>query len=236
MKRIHIVGIAFAAIFAFSMVGASGASALSLWDECIKTATTLAFQDADCSVAGPPNVWGWEEIKVPTEVDSLVSTLTLLSNGVTIDCEGSMDGTVGGGAKDEVVLILNNVGAEVTEANPVKCPVLAGNLACGNEANASPLHLPWKTELLAAGGDLLEGSGVGHPGWLVVCLGGLKATNECAREDTILTVENLLSELEVDLGFKPLEKADCSVGGVGAGEVEGTVSILLVNGNALRAM
>ncbi len=238
MRKIYIVGVAFAAIFAFSMIGASGASAFTLWDQCTKTATPLEFKNSDCTEKVAPFEWGWEEIKVKTSVDSLLTTLTLKSNGIGIDCEGFMDGTVGPGNEDEVILLLNDAEEEVTETKPALCEVLEDPLGlCGGVksiAEASPDGLPWLT-LLEPTGDLLEAGPSGVlPGWLVKCPTGLE--NLCDKEDTILKVTNLESELEVDLEFNPEELALCTVGGATAGVVEGTVSILLVNGNALRAM
>jgi hypothetical protein len=228
MKRIHIIGIAFAAIFAFSMIGASGASAaFTLWDQCTKTASPLEFTESNCITTGSSPTWGWEEIKAKTATDSLVTTLTLSSNGTTIDCEGSSDGTVGPGAADETTKLLTSAGAEITEAAPVTCTLLAAGL-CSAPVTAFPVGLPWLT-LLTGNNDLLEGTT--SPGWKIHCGNGI--TNTCARADSLLTVENLLSALQVDLGFKTLEVASCTIG---TGTVEGTVSILLENGNGLRAM
>jgi hypothetical protein len=226
MKRIHIIGIAFAAIFAFSMIAASGASAFTLWDQCTKTAP-LAFQDDACSVAGPPNVWGWEEIKAATPTESTLTTLILASNGTRIDCEGFSEGTVGGGAADTVTKLLDTAKVEITEAAPVTCALLAAGL-CSAPVLAFPVGLPWLS-LLTGNNDLLEGTT--SPGWTILCNNGV--SNTCTRADTLLTVENLAAALQVDLGFKPLENATCSIG---TGTVEGTVSILLTSENGLQAM
>jgi hypothetical protein len=241
MKRIHVIGIAFAAIFAFSLVGASGASALSLWDECMKVpVNTGAFTDSNCELPGVGE-WEWLEITVKEPIDSLLVELTLTSGPVKILCLGFVDGTVGPGNENEVTLLLSEPeGAEeeITEAKPVKCELLEGGLFCGVPVVASPDNLPWLT-LLTGTNDLLEGNAAGEanaPGWLVLCEGNPKSENLCSREDSLLTVENLLSALEVDLGFKPLEKAACTNLAAPEGTVEGTVSILLVSGLGLRAM
>jgi hypothetical protein len=228
MKRIHIIGIAFAAIFAFSMIGASGASALSLWDQCTKTASPLEFTESNCITTGSSPTWGWEEIKTPAlATESLLTTLTLASNGTKITCEGFSDGFVGPGAADEVTKLLSEAAEEVTEEKPVECTLVTAGL-CSTPVLAFPDGLPWLT-LLTGNNDLLEGTS--SPGWTILCGNGI--TNKCTRADSLLTVENLLSELEVDLGFKTLETATCTIG---TGTVEGTVSILLANGNGLRAM
>jgi hypothetical protein len=234
MKRIHIVGIAFAAIFAFSMFSASGASAFTLWDQCSKVAAgTGKFTTADCNVLGTGE-WEWLELTAAEKTDSLLAILLLESDFVDLECEGFMIGTVGAGSKDEVTEILNDA-LELLELGVLAdiCKVKSDLFGlCGGAvtAEAWPENLPWLTEL-TANGDLLGAHAVGvNPGWFIKCGSSL---NECTRADTFLTVENLLAELEVDLGFKPLEEATCSIG---KGIVEGTVSILLENGNGLQAM
>jgi hypothetical protein len=229
MKGTHVIGIAFATIFAFSLIGASGASALSLWDQCTKTANPLEFMENDCTTIGIAPAWGWEEIKPKTNIDSLITTLVLSSNGTTIDCEGSMEGAVGAGDEGEVLKLLSSAGEEITEAKPVTCPLLVAGI-CAAPVMFSPMNLPWLMVLTGLN-VLLESGGTGNPGWLMKCANGIE--NLCTRTDTFLTVENLLSELEVDLGVKPLETATCILGTEAA---IGTVSILLENGNALRAM
>jgi hypothetical protein len=231
MKRIHIVGIAFAAIFAFSVVGATGASGqLTLYDLCMEINLLTEkglFNDNNCLTLGGTENWEWLEITAATKVDSLLVELTLSSGGITVDCEGFSDGTIGPGNEGEVTLLLNEEGLEVTEANPVACPILAGGLICTGEALASPDNLPWLT-FLTGDNNLLESSapGVGkNPGWLFLCTGN-NLENLCEREDTLLTVENLTDELEIDFGFKPLEKATCTNVLVKEATVEGTVSIL----------
>jgi hypothetical protein len=243
MKRIHIIGIAFAAIFAFSMVSASGASALTLWDECSQSATTLSFASADCNTTG--SAWGWLPIAAKTPVDSLPVNLILRSTGiVTVEilCEGSQVGTVGPTGEDEITEILTLAGVAITLTNLVVCTNISG---CP-EPLASPENLPWKTQLVNettedAAGDLL-GGGTKEVGYFVECMGNGQ-TNECLTTDTILKVENLEAELEVDLTFplstetKNLPLAVCKNELSNDGFVEGTVSILLSNSpeRALRA-
>jgi hypothetical protein len=234
MRKIQIIGIAFAAVFAFSMVSVSGASALSLWDQCTKTAV-LEFTESNCITKGSSPTWGWEEITSLLTIESLPTLLFLSSGPITLNCEGSLDGSVGPGVEDEVTKILNLKGEEITEAKPVTCEVTAGSSLCTAPATASPDNLPWLSLLQAAGSiDLLEEGGKGHPGWLVKCANGLE--NLCSKETAELGLENLEAELEVDLTFLPAEVAECTNALAKSGKVEGTASILLYNLNALRAM
>jgi hypothetical protein len=239
MKKIHVMGIAFTAIFVFSIIGASDASVLSLWDECVEVNLLIEvglFNDNNCVTLGGTEDWEWLEIKAKTAVDSLLGELIMTSGPVKIDCQGFADGTVGPGNENEVILLLNEEEREVTEANPITCELLEGGLFCGTPVLASPDNLPWLT-LLEGANDLLESGGTGNPGWLIVCDGNPKSENLCSREDWLLTVENLLTELEVDFGFKPLEGFTCTNSLAKEGKIEGTVSILLTSGTgALQAM
>jgi hypothetical protein len=243
MRKIQIIGLAFAAIFAFSMVSASGASALTLWDQCTKTAPKLEFLSSDC-LGAAGTVWGWEEIKALLPVDSLIADVELINLGfltIRILCEGSLDGSVGLNGEDQVTELLNTAGEAITSTKPVTCTNLEN---CGGGASAYPVNLPWSSQLVNttaedAEGDLLGPGTGGNPGWHASCGG---TPNECTKADTILLVENLTDELEVDLTFPGesetthLPLASCTNGLESEALVKGTVSILLENGNALQAM
>jgi len=247
MRKIQIIGLAFAAVFAFSMVSASGASALTLWDECMEVPNTGLFTNSDCNVLTTNGPWEWLPITVSTPVDSLTTDLLLLSTGVVsveVLCEGSMDGTVGATGSGTVTELLNLEGLAISLTNLVVCTNVSG---CP-EPLASPENLPWNTQLVNAAGEdaagLLLGphAGGGNPGWFVECMGNGQ-TNECTKADTILLVENLEAELEVDLIFPAstdtanLPLAECTNAFSNDGFVDGEVSILLSNEppRALRA-
>lgn len=248
MRKIQIIGLAFAAIFAFSMVSASGASAFTLWDECMEvTAGTGMFTNSDCNEPGAPKSWEWLPMPAATPIDSLPTDLVLLSTGiVTVEvlCEGSMVGTAGLNGGGTVTELLNLAGEVVSLTNLVACTNITG---CP-EPLASPENLPWNTQLVnettedATGLLLGPHSGGGNPGWFVKCDGN-GTENECTKEDTVLLVENLLAELEVALTFpastdtKNLALAVCSNGFSNDGFVVGSVSVLITNGaaRALRA-
>jgi len=247
MRKIQIIGLAFAAVFAFSMVSASGASALTLWDECMEVNGTGLFTNSDCNVLTTNGLWEWLPIAVLTAIDTLLVTLILRSTGVVtveILCEGFADGFVGPNGENEVTELLNEEELSVTLEKPTLCTNITG---CP-EPLAAPENLPWKTQLVDAtsedaAGDLLgPHAGGGNPGWFVECMGNGQ-TNECTKLDTILLVENLEAELEVDLIF-PLSTdttylplAECTNAFSNDGFVEGEVSILIKEGTerALRA-
>ena len=245
MRKIQIIGLAFAAVFAFSMVSASGASAFTLWDECMAT-TNGTFNSADCNVAGSPKEWEFLEITTLTATDSLPANITLINLGlltVKILCEGSVDGSVGLNGEDQVTEILNLAGEPITSTKPVTCTNIEN---CSGTITAYPVNLPWSTQLVNAAGEDAEGNLLGphtggeNPGWHAACG---STTNQCTNADTILLVENLEAELEVDLTF-PVESetshlplASCTNTFEKEGLVEGTVSILLAGvERALRAM
>ena len=246
MRKIQIIGLAFAAIFAFSMVTASGASALTLWDECMEvTAGSGLFTNSDCNVLGSPNLWEWLGITTLTAIDSLVADIELINLGfltVRILCEGSVDGSVGATGEGQVTELLNTAGVAITESNPVTCTNLEN---CSGTVTAFPVHLPWSTQLVNATAEDAEGNLLGpgtggDPGWSAKCG---STVNVCTKADTILLVENLEAELEVDLTFpgeaetSHLPLAGCTLGLESEALVKGTVPILLSNApaRALRA-
>jgi hypothetical protein len=234
MSKTHIIGIAFAAVFAFSMASVSGASAVSLWDQCTKTAAVLEFTESNCQTTGSSPTWGWEEITSLLTVESLPTSMFLISGPITLKCKSSSDGSVGPGIEGEVTKFLKGNGENVTEAAPGECEVTAGASICTAPATTSPVNLPWLTLLQAAGGDLVEGSGAGAPGWMILCANGLH--DLCTKEDILLSVENLLAELEVDLTANSAETAECTNALAKEGKFEGTASIFLYNLNGLRTM
>jgi hypothetical protein len=242
MRKIQIIGLAFAAVFAFSMVSASGASALTLWDECMEvTEGTGLFTNNDCNAEGSPKLWEWLEIETLTNVLSLLSDLVLINLGfltVKILCEGFMHGSVGLNGESTITELLSVAGVLITLEKPVACT----NIENCPEPLANPVNLPWADQLVEANstekdaaGDLLgpEGTG-GSPGWFVKCDGN-GTENECKKADTILLVENLLEELEVHLIF-PLETdteylplAECTNSLEADAYVEGEVLIYIPN-------
>jgi hypothetical protein len=194
----------------------------------------LEFTESNCVTTGSPATWGWEEIKTLTTVESLPFLLLRTSGPITLDWEGSLDGSVGPGVEDEITKLLNLKGEEITEAKPVTCEVTAGSSLCTAPAVTSPDNLPWLTLLQAGGTDLLEGSGAGNPGWLIKCANGLE--NLCTKENTELVLENLLAELEGDLTYNSAEEEECTNALAKKGKIEGFISILLYNLRTLRAM
>ncbi|MGD0452469.1 MAG: hypothetical protein ABSB69_02625 [Solirubrobacteraceae bacterium] len=146
-----------------------------------------------------------EAIKVATKTKS-EGKLTLQDKGakVKIECEGTDEGTVGPGVKDEL-----------TAAKASKCKTLEGTC---EEPTAEPLGLPWKTSLVAGPRDEIEGK----PGWKVVCkiAGIFKITDECTGA-TSTGISNVAGG--VDATFEEKSKnANCTVGGEGQGVVRGT--------------
>jgi hypothetical protein len=155
-----------------------------------------------------------------------------------------MVGSVGPTGEGAVTELLTLAGVAITLTNMVACTNITG---CP-EPLATPVNLPWKTQLVNEAGEdaagLLLGAGASGlpPGWFVECMGNGQ-TNTCTKADAILLVENLEAELEVDLIFplstdtKYLPLAECTNALSNDGFVTGTISILLANEppRALRA-
>jgi hypothetical protein len=226
MRKISIVGLAFAAIFAFSMCSASSASALEKWVECMEVEHGAGrFSDNHCNKEGGLLNWEILEVTIISAIKSKVIGWILGSGPIKQKCQVIEDGTVGPGKADEITKILNTKEGEITEANPVECEVTEGGSLCTKPATVSPDNLPWNTELATSGGDLLKSSGAGNPGWLLKCANGLE--NLCTKAETLLSLENLEEELEVALTFNREEVYECTNALAKTGKIEGTASIFL---------
>jgi hypothetical protein len=196
-----MVGLALMAVFAFSAVMVANASAAE-W-LCKEGGVFKA-----CAAAR----------EVASEGTLKLSDATLLGT-ITVECSGTNEGTVGTGAADTITAILDL--AKMT--TDILCPVTGGSNICGTaEALAEAVNLPWTTSLLSTTIDDLTTSGVGNPGWHVVCSNGTEDT--CTKALAELTVKNeTVGGVElVDAVFNAAENATCLNGN---GKVSGLVSI-----------
>lgn len=227
MKKIHLIGMALVAVFAFGAVMVSSASAVSQWLVGGKTVLTLT--------------------SVSVEGALTLTTLVLGINVASVECPGIIDGSVGPAGENEETELLNAAG-EAISTTPLTglslvCTSLGGECPTTGSAEVWPLNLPWLSQLeLMAAGTLewlshLFGNGAGEPGYEVVCLtstGTVQAENSCTGLSS--------GALEMMTGPDPLiiysaaeetEKATCSTGGSGAGDLEGTGLLATLNSEEL---
>jgi hypothetical protein len=181
MRKIHALGLALFAVFAFSVVAVSSASALeSVWLINGHTALTLEL--------------------VLSEGELLLADLNVPFIGeAMVLCSGLNEGFVGGDASgdnpkwDEVT--------KITGLNPVTEPlwiVCTRQTGCeaGTTPEAMPVNLPWLTELLLVEGKFLNdlfGAGGTAAGWVIRnCLVlGMSPEDECTNATTSADIDNV---------------------------------------------
>lgn len=200
MKKLHIIGLTLVAVSALSALFAMSAFAASLPAEWLANG---------------------EKITTPLAADS-VGTLVLsdTKSGITVECSGLFEGTVGPGAADTITKV---VGLGAGEELFIMCTTTVGNILCtvGTLAEVMAVNLPWTTEALLATetefrDDITAGTG-GNPGYEVECKGFKDTcTGVTSAKATNVTggVEGLFEEKS--------ENATCSIGGAGAGTVRGS--------------
>ncbi|MGN6587852.1 MAG: hypothetical protein ACTHKT_10360 [Solirubrobacterales bacterium] len=132
----------------------------------------------------------------------------------TIHCTLTTTGTAGPGAADTTSTITVS-----------SCTTVAGT--CGSPS-ASPVNLPWRTELATIGGvvrDKITSDGKGAPGYTLLCtIGGLRVSDTCTSErgQPKVTLNTSPVPIEFDAGSGTL---DCSIGGAGTGHIRGTILV-----------
>jgi hypothetical protein len=178
---------------------------------------------------------GWRQ--GGTELSKSIATkskgdvkLTDESTAVSVECEGTGEGSAGAGSA-----------GEVTKWTASKCTLLAAGSVCekGKVAEIVATHLPWRSELVRLEGlvesprDLIASSGKGAPGYEIECtVGGIfKTVDECTATALETAVANASGG--VDATFDG-EKLKCSVGGAGTGKLEGTQFIEAASGGTLE--
>ena len=208
MKKLHIIGLALVAVFAFAAISVATASA----------ETTLLAE----WLAGGTQV---SENTAATNEGELL--LEDMGTGTDVSCSGKFVGTIGLSGVDSITLVEDLEGKD----NSLNCVITAKG-AC-EEANGSlitvvPVNLPWATLLyLMADGTFLDeisSSGAGAPGYLVECKAlGIKVDDTCSgATQTVETnvtgaVEGAFSENETTT-----PPGNCTIGGSKQGLVVGS--------------
>jgi hypothetical protein len=206
MRKLHIVGLVFAAVCALSAIAASAAFAESEW----------LFNNAAVTNALP----------VETSGEVLISDD---GTGTQILCDGIFVGTVTG-KTDQITKVTNLSLVEEETTNlagakvkAINCTVEASGLcsvAVGSLIFVIPVNLPWKTEILLDEGTFVDdivNSGAGEPGYEVSCntVLGIQTDVCTGKPGAVLTngVSDVLgSFLEEEL-TNPA--GNCSIGGTG---------------------
>jgi hypothetical protein len=166
MKK-HLLGLTLLAVFAFSAVLASSASAeVTLLAEWLINAQPVATLTSVETV-----LLGATEL--------LLVTLVLGVEAVDIDCSGIFVGSVGPNGEDEITEVQNlskeRLGENLVGLS-VSCEVLSAVSQChaGELAELWPDNLPWHTNLfLMESGAFLDhlfGNGTAEPGYHVLCV------------------------------------------------------------------
>jgi hypothetical protein len=228
MKKLHLLGVALVAVFAFAALTAASASAVT-------------FLLAEWLVGGLP-------ITADLNVEStgeLELEETILGLKITVLCSGILDGTIGPNGLDVISELLRLDGTTVVSLVGLVAPALL----CTNVSNCpSPevwaVHLPWGSlvELMEEGtevffADLVLNSGAGNPGWEILCSNG--TSDECTVTEGVSekmneangTLVTLFSEAFTELAG--LKLANCTTGGNEQGIVTGSGTISIVGGGAL---
>jgi hypothetical protein len=202
MKQIRIIGLALVVVFAVSAVAGASASAAPVWKlsgaEITKATTVLSESITEGK---------------PAEKGSL--KLADKKAGTEIECEGTDEGTVGPGNKDEV-----------TKVEATKCKFIkSGSCEASKAVTAKAVELPWITELYEPEAGKIRDhvkahAGGGAPGWKVECtVGGIFKVQDTCTNESNTAMNNVAGGVEAVFDAKT-PKAKCSLGGE-EGEVKG---------------
>ncbi|MGC2373178.1 MAG: hypothetical protein WA484_04810 [Solirubrobacteraceae bacterium] len=200
MKKIHILGLALVAVFAFSAIAAASAFAESEW------------------LVGGAVVTGKVEVLSESTALKLCDEKGgLFLEDACIKCSGLDKGFVGPGKADETTEVTGLAG----EKDIVNC---TNELNCPGAILVEAENLPWPTAVFLNGAEFrdLVGNPVltepKQPGYITSCSG---VTDLCEGH-TSVKLENS-GENNVIATFDALsEKATCTRGGAGQGVITGT--------------
>jgi hypothetical protein len=254
MRKIQILMLALAAVFAFSAVTTSLASAatkfelLCVFDEG-STITPKYETEATCLAGTPVDESGnWH-----LGFEWLVNGNAVPATGVTVDVTTTnlvLEDMQAGPLKQATSVLCEGTGLglllpggldEQNSANPEKC-VRVTDGACEKLESVLAVNLPWLTELLPFGENeakdmLYLGTG-GEPGWAVECETALgKKTDTCTTDNgqTLLSQEGEELNAEFLKEVEKSEEATCTEGSpkAEAGLVEGLVLLMALESGVL---
>jgi len=216
--------LALVAVFAFSVVVASSASAAT-------EAALWLVKGADVPAGGTT-------VNVETEPNKLLMLEDMEAGPsrlpTAVECEGNGLG-----------LVLPNGLDEQNSAEPTKC-ILSTPGACETLEKVEAVHLPWLTRVVQISGsspeefqdEIYEGTG-GNPGWLVECLSSgaikIKVDDSCTSATGRTLLTNEVANEVVDAVFQP-ETANCTQGNSASGLVVGLVALHALVLNVLEVL
>jgi len=191
MKKIHILGLALFAVFAFGAVAASASFGAEVPQWLVSGATIALGTEVKTTLemeAG--NLLLIEDMKAPGTPDFL--------------CEV---------AKATGVLLSNGAGRQTTwecvKLVDDKSTCAAGSIVF------KPLHLPWTTQLLSTSEDGITAGTGGAPGWEVKCtVIGIPVTDTCettSGKTLLSTTEDGLIDVEFMESITAAEEVACSL-------------------------
>jgi hypothetical protein len=217
MRKIHLLGLALVAVFAFGAMTAASAFAevgmeWLLHEEAVTAETAVGAIMTE-------GLLELTDLKVP------------IFGSATVDCEGLGEGTIGPNGKDLITSIVDKEGK-----NPLKC---TGVKTCEGATEVVPLDLPWETQIILNGTeprDELLQAGKGEPGYEVVnCKTSLGTQKDDCSGPTSQKLENMPTESDVLSIFDANSaKGNCTIGGTGAGDITGELLIFDVEGLLLE--
>jgi hypothetical protein len=237
MKHLKIAGLCLVSIFVMGMAMASTASAV--WEGCLPKGSTTKYENNKCVKAAAGGEFSWQEITNTDKVRSVGFTIKLtdtkapISTSVICTAGGEGSGTVGPGEFDKI--------ETAVQKEPLKNCRGTGGCKAEKVEEVRGVNLPWQTKLSRKEGKILdtieEGTG-GRPGWRTRCESILNTieTDTCTEEpnepESAILKNELTGGVQLVLAnFETARKANCTVGGAKAGEIGGTIAILLANAN-----
>jgi hypothetical protein len=184
-------------------------------------------------------------LNVETKGLLTLTVLVLGIKGVALDCEGTFDGTVTGGATgaDSITALLNTAGEEISKSPlsglALSCEVVTSvGESCGMTtelAEVWPENLPWATVIELEGATFLDGF-PNNSGYEVLCpaaLGSTERKSNICDENTLAAKALLTNEPTGVLGaFLEAETEVKCTEGTGHQEGEG-VTVNLGGGGIL---
>jgi len=195
MSRIRLIGLAFAAVCAFSGVSVASAVAAPEWLLAGKPITTAM------------------KVKSKGTLELEDTKGGLGGGAVRVSCTGTDEGTVGPGAADVV-----------EKVTVTSCSFVSGETCESPSAVAVDTPWKTEVfEEGGKARDHLKEDGKGKPGWEVTChVFGVPGTDKCTGE-TSVGLENVAAGVNANFDETSRKSpAECSRGGKGTGLVFGT--------------